>query len=410
MIDRTLAPYVRRSIEHWPVTLITGARQVGKSTLCKVIKDEFGFDYVSLDNPRHRDMAVKDPAMFLKLNPCPLIIDEVQYAPGLFDEIEHIVNQSKFDTGNNHGMYILTGSHVYNLMKGVTESLAGRVNIIEMSPLSSSEIGAVEERPFEVDMNYIAGRVRKVRMDPIELYERIVRGMYPELYDDPGKDTEEFYGNYIETYLQKDVSLLVNIQDKVKFSDFLSVLASLTGQELVYDTISNALGIDAKTVKSWISVLVTGHIVRLVQPYYDTHMIKRYSKHPKIYFNDTGLACYLMGITNSDVLSKGIYKGRLVETYIVNEIIKSYSNNCTKCGIFFFRDRNNHEIDLVLLKDSKLHMVECKSGVTFSEKDAKTFGYMRSESYEIAESCIICNTDEIYPIGDGVFVLPITSI
>lgn len=147
-----------------------------------------------------------------------------------------------------------------------------------------------------------------------------------------------------------------------------------------------------------------------MKPFYDTFMIKRVVKHPKIYFTDTGLACYLMGIHNAEVLSKGIYKGRLVETYIINEIMKSYTNNCTECGFFYYRDNNMNEIDLIMLKDAKAHLVECKSGVTFSKNDVKAFKLVRSSGYEIAESCIICNTDIIYPIEENVFALPVTSI
>ena len=410
MIVRTIERHVRGSVTQWPVTLITGARQVGKSTLCKVLMDELGFNYVSLDNPMERRTAVSDPAMFLKLHPFPLIIDEVQYAPELFDEIEHIVNKRKFETGDNYGMFILTGSHTYNLMEGVTQSLAGRVNIVEMSPLSASEISSVDETPFAVDLKKIMERTSDYRVEPHELYGRILRGMYPELYDNRRKDAATFYRNYVDTYLERDVSMLMNIQDKTKFSNFLSILASLTGQELVYETIAKAVGVTAKTLRSWVNVLVTGHIIRLVQPFYDTSMIKRIVKRPKIYFADTGLACYLMGIYDAEVMSKGIYKGRLVETYIVNEILKSYSNNATECGVFYYRDSNGNEIDLILLKDTKAHLIECKSGVSFDRTDVKAFSQMRTSSYEIGESCIICNTDTVYSISDNVFVIPITSI
>ena len=409
MIPRTIEASVRESLTQWPVTLITGARQVGKSTLCSIIQADTGYNYVSLDNPRDRHLAISDPSLFLKKHPCPLIIDEVQYAPGLFDEIECIVNKEKYEKGNNYGMFILTGSHVYNLMQGVTQSLAGRVNIIEMSPLSMSEICGVEEKPFTVDVQRVIDRTSKHVIEPLELYEKICRGMYPELHNNKKIDTETFYRNYVETYLDRDVSMLINVHDKTKFFDFLSILASMTGQELVYETVAKALGVTAKTVKSWVSVLVTGHIVRLVQPFYDTSMIKRIVRHSKIYFTDTGLACYLMGL-DAKTLEKGIYKGRLVETYIVNEIMKSYDNNLVGCRFFHYRDRSSNEIDLLLLRNAKLTLVECKSGVMFSKKDVKAFSQLKSSSYEIGDSCLICNTDTIYPLDKGVYAIPITSI
>ena len=410
MIPRTIESCIRESITEWPVTLITGARQVGKSTLCKILKKDLGFNYVSLDDLKNVNAAISDPESFLKLHPCPLIIDEIQYAPSLFNAIEYIVNKQKFETDDNYGMFILTGSHAYNLMQGVTQSLAGRVNIIEMSPLSMSEISGVEEKPFAVDIERIAKRTSTYKIEPLELYEKIVRGMYPELYNNVKKNTESFYRSYVKTYMEKDVSMLINVKEKKKFYDFLSILASLTGQELVYNTVANAVGVTVNTIKSWMSILATGHLIRLIQPYYETQMIKRVVKHPKIYFTDTGLACYLMGMYDAKTLEKGIYKGRLVETYIVNEIIKSYDNNSRGCSFFYYRDSNNNEIDLIMLRNAKLTLIECKSGVAFDKKDVKAFSQLKSSNYEVGESCLICNTDTIYPVDKNVFAIPITSI
>ena len=410
MIERTIERIIRESVTQWPVTLITGARQVGKSTLCGILKDDLDYNYVSLDDPIKRSLAVSDPAMFLMLHPCPLIIEEVQYAPELFDHIEHIVNERKFGKENNRGMFIITGSQAYSLMENVTQSLAGRVNIINMSPLSMSEIHSRKEEPFTIDIRKIAERTSKYRIGPRELHEAIVRGMYPELHDDPKKDTETFYRNYVNTYLEKDVSMLINLQDKTKFTNFLSILASLTGQELVYETIAKAVGVTSKTLRSWVSVLVTGHIIRLVQPFYDTSMIKRIVKHPKIYFLDTGLACYLMGLYDAETMGKGIYKGRLVETYIVNEIITSYDNNAVGCNFSYYRDNNGNEIDLVMLRNAELQLIECKSGVSFSKNDVKSFSQMKSSNYRVTGSCIICNTDSIYPVSENVQAVPMTSV
>jgi Predicted ATPase (AAA+ superfamily) len=410
MIGRTIEKVIRKSVTQWPVTMITGARQVGKSTLCGIIKADMGYNYVTLDDPMKRNAALSDPAMFLELHPWPLIIDEIQYAPELFDHIEHIVNKEKFEKGNNRGMFIITGSHAYSLMENVTQSLAGRVNIVNMSPLSMSEIRSVKEEPFNIDIQKIAKRTSEYKMGPLELYDVILRGMYPELHDDLEKDTEEFYRNYMNTYLERDVSMLINIQDKTKFSNFLSILASLTGQELVYETLAKAVGVTSNTIRSWVNVLATGHIIRLVQPFYDTSMIKRIVKHPKIYFTDTGLACYLMGLYDAEMMSKGVYKGRLVETYIVNEIMKSYDNNAVGCKFFYYRDNNGNEIDLMMLRNAELQLIECKSGISFSKNDVKAFSQMKGSSYETKGACIICNTDTIYPVSEGVLAIPITSI
>ena len=410
MIKRTIKKQIELSVKTKPITLITGARQVGKSTLAYEIKKELGFNYVSLDDRRERAQAINDPELFLKLHTWPLIIDEAQYAPALFDVIESIVNNQKLETGNNNGMYILTGSQAYELMIGVTESMAGRVSIIRMSPLSSSEIFGKEEIKFDINPVENNKRITKYHISVDELYKLIVRGMYPELYDKPEMNSDSFYSNYVDTYIERDVSQLINVKDKMKFQNFMEILASLTGQELVYDTIAKAVGVKVNTIQSWVSVLVAGEIVYLLQPYNELSIVKRIVKRPKIYFNDTGLACYLARLNNEEVLKKSIFAGRFIETYIVNEIKKSYRNNGLKENFYYYRDNNQNEIDLIILENGTLHFVECKSGVSFNKSDVKAFRQLDDTEYKKGLSCIICNTDSIYTIDETVYALPITSI
>ena len=410
MIKRTIKKQIELSIKTKPVTLITGARQVGKSTLAYEIKKEYDFNYVSLDDRRERTQAINDPELFLKMHSWPLIIDEVQYAPALFDVIESIVNKQKLETGNNNGMYILTGSQAYELMNGVTESMAGRVSIIRMSPLSSSEIYGKEELKFVIDPVKNQERISNYRISVDELYKLIVRGMYPELYDKLDINTESFYSNYVDTYIERDVSQLINVKDKMKFQNFMEILASLTGQELVYDTIAKAVGVKVNTIQSWVSVLIAGEIIYLLQPYNELSIVKRIVKRPKIYFNDTGLACYLARLNNEEVLKKSIFAGRFIETYIVNEIKKSYRNNGLKENFYYYRDNNQNEIDLIILENGTLHYVECKSGISFNKSDIKSFRQLDDTKYKKGSSCIICNTDSIYTIDEDVFALPITII
>ena len=250
MIKRTIKEAILRCIHNKPVTLITGSRQVGKSTLCYEIKKELGFDYISLDDIREREMAIKDPEMFLKLHKWPLIIDEVQYDPKLFEVIEAIVNKEKLEKGSNSGMYILISSQIYELMNGVTQSLSGRVAIIRMSPLSSREIYGLKEFKMSFDPIELSNRSKEFKIDVDDLYKLIVKGMYPELYDNPNLDINMFYSNYVNTYIERDVSQIINLKDKLKFQDFLEVIASLTGQELVFDTIAKAIGVKTDTIKS----------------------------------------------------------------------------------------------------------------------------------------------------------------
>ena len=410
MIKRTIQKQIETSIKTKPVTLITGARQVGKSTLCYGMKKEFGFNYVSLDDRFERAQAINDPELFLKLHPCPLIIDEVQYAPQLFDSIESVVNKKKLETGSNNGMFILTGSQAYELMNGVTESMAGRVSIIKMSTLSASEIFRQEESKFEINPTKNNKRILNYKLSLDELYKLIVRGMYPELYDKPEISSDSFYANYVATYIERDVSQLINVKDKMKFQNFLEILASLTGQELVYDTIAKAIGVKVDTIQSWISVLAAGEIIYLLQPYNELSIVKRIVKRPKLYFYDTGLACYLARLNNEEVLKKSIFAGRFVETYIVNEIKKSYRNNGIRDNFYYYRDNNQNEIDLIILDNGELHFVECKSGVSYSKKDVKAFKQLEKSEYIKGSSCILCNTETIYSIDEDVYVLPISAI
>ncbi len=410
MIKRTLKSQIEESIKNKPVTLITGARQVGKSTLCYEIKKEYGFNYVSLDDRRERAQAISDPELFLKMHNWPLIIDEVQYAPALFDVIESIVNKQKLETGKNNGMFILTGSQAYELMKGVTESMAGRVSIIRMSPLSASEIYNKDESKFEINPISNNKRILNYHIEVNELFKLIVRGMYPELYDNKEISSDSFYSNYVDTYIERDVSQLINIKDKMKFQNFMEILASLTGQELVYDTIAKAIGVKVNTIKSWISVLMAGEIIYLLEPYNELSVVKRIVRRPKIYFNDTGLACYLARLNNDENLKRSAFAGSFFETYVVNEIKKSYRNNGIKENFYYYRDSNQNEIDLIILENSMLHFVECKAGVSYNKSDIKGFKYLKDSKYQIGLSCIICNTDSIYTIEENVYALPVTAI
>ena len=410
MIDRTIYTSILNSIALKPVTLVTGARQVGKTTLCSKLVYDKNYNYVSLDNMAERKNAIEDPKLFLQLHPYPLIIDEVQYAPMLFDAIEEIVNQKKFEGNDNSGMYVLTGSQAYNLMEGVSQSMSGRVGIIHMSPLSISEIKGVEERPFVVDIAENAKRYKEYSLNVTQLFEQIVRGFYPELYDKDGLDSDDFYSDYVSTYIERDVSQIINLNDKLKFQSFMEVLSSLTGEELVYDNLAKIIGVSSVTIKNWISILVTGEIITLVQPYNESSITQRVVKRPKIYFNDTGLACYLARLNNAEVLSKSRFSGRFVETYIVNEIIKSYRNNRKDAGFYYYRDNNQNEIDLIVLSEGKLQLIECKTGTSFSKSSISAFKCLRSTSYKIGENAIICNTDVPYKLDMDCYAIPITSI
>lgn len=410
MIPRTVLEYVERSMTLYPVVLITGARQVGKTTLCRLIAEKHGYDYVSLADVSARRTAQTDPEFFLASHRTPLIIDEVQYVPSLFDHIEAAVDRRKFDTGANEGMYILTGSQAYNLMQDVTQSMAGRVAVVEMSPLSVSEVLGREEVPFTADARVCAERCRRNPLTQEEVYRMAVRGMYPRLYERSDLTSEEFYSNYVSSYIERDVTQIVNVTNKLKFLEFMEMMASLTGQELVYDRVSSLVGIDIKTVQAWTSVLVAGGIVRLMRPYVERSNVKRLANRPKLYFCDTGLACYLARILDPESLRAGYMRGPVIETFIVNEIVKSYSNTSKSAAFYYYRDSRQNEIDLIIHRNGRLHLVECKSGATYDAGDVKAFSRLEGSEFEVGDSCIVCLAEEPYPIREGVYALPVSSI
>ena len=409
MIERHIYKEILNSIKSKPVTLITGARQVGKSTLAFEF-EKMGFGYVSLDSSREREMANKDPELFLELHPWPLIIDEVQRAPILFNAIEEIVNNEKRKRNDNYGMYILTGSQMYKLMNGVTESLAGRVSIIHMMPLSRNEIIKRDEPIFDFDIKNILKRANQNPLNVLELYDNIVKGFYPELYSNDMLKVQKFYSDYVETYIERDVSEVLNVKDKLLFRRFMELIASLTGEELVYDNLAKMVGVDKKTIMSWLSVLIAGDIVYLLEPYNEVSISKRIIKRPKLYFSDTGLACYLARLTSGEILRNSNFSVRFVETYIINELKKSYINNGIEPSFYYYRDNNMNEIDLVIIQDGKLHRIECKSGINFNNSSVKGFKQLDKTNYKIGAKVIICNTDSIYPLDDEVYVLPLAGI
>ncbi len=410
MISRNIYERILSSIKNKPVTLITGARQVGKSTLCFQLEKEKKFNYVSLDNPRERKTAKQDPELFLQLHPYPLIIDEVQYAPELFEIIEQIVNEKKKKDTNNYGMYVLTGSQAYALMENVTQSLAGRVSIIHMNPLSMSEIQNKSEEPFQINLVKNQDRLNQFKITIDDLYNTIVRGFYPELYANTNLNTQQFYSDYVDTYLNRDVSQMIQINNKLKFQNFLEILASLTGQELIYDNLAKQVGVDKNTIQSWISILIAGDIIYLLQPYNEFSIVKRVVKRPKIYFCDTGLACFLTRLSNPKTLQNSFFAGAFVETYIVNEIRKSYLNNGKIANFYYYRDSNQNEIDLIILYDGELTLVECKSGISYDKKSISSFKQMLHSKYKIKGKCILCTTDTIYPLTNDAYALPISCI
>ena len=409
---RKILEQVILSINEYPVTLITGARQVGKTTLVSYFEKEMNYKYLSFDNKAIFEEAKKSPIKFLEKYGEYIIIDEVQKFEEIFIEIERLVNDKRRLKGSlaANGMYILTGSEKFTLMKNVSESMSGRVGIIEMQPLSQAEIRGWESAPFKIDNEKLFSLSSKRNLNEDELYESIVRGFYPARWEIENKPIKNYYSNYIKTYIERDVLRLINIHDKLKFENFLKVIASLTGQELIKDNISKIVRIDNKTVDSWINIVLTSDIISLLPPFNETSINKRIVKRPKLYFSDTGLACYLLGIDTPKTLIMSSFKGRIVETYIYNEIRKSYANENLSFNAFYYRDNNQNEIDLIILNDGKLDLIESKSGKNFGLSSISGFNSLNRTNYDINGKCLICNTLEPYKITSNVYAYPLNVI
>lgn len=412
MIYRNIVSAIKEAISHYPITLLTGPRQVGKSTLLYHSLQEEGYDYISLDDSLTLALAKRDPRTFLQMHKAPLIIDEVQKAPQLFPELERIVNESRLKKGNalSNGLYVLSGSRREGLLQSSKESLSGRVAILEMSDLSLDEIHERKSEPFSVDAEKAYTRSKDFVIDEAKAFELIVRGFFPVLYQDTKMKESLFYSSYVTTYLEKDLKELLSINDELAFIQFLQILASNTGEELVYDNYAKQVGVATNTIKSWISILVKTGIIYLVEPYNETSIVKRAVKRPKMYFFDTGLACHLCGIDSPETLQRSFLKGRFFETFIYNEIRKSYIESGINQKFYYYRDAEQNEIDMVLLRGGKLSCIEIKTGQSFHRSYQKAFQKLANTKYERGKDAIICTVDQLSVTEDGTYLIPISSI
>ena len=407
--SRTIETVIDNRISHFPVVLITGARQIGKSTLSYRFTQK-GYTYISFDDPLSLSAARKDPQAFLAVNPGRLILDEIQRAPELFPYLEKAVNEVKISGRDNSGMFLLTGSRIYSTMDTMRESLAGRLCVVNMSTLSRDEIIGREEPPFSFDKASAHRRAQEHPLGEDELLELVFRGQYPRLWEDKSLDASTFYRAYIDTYLMRDISDLRQIRDQASFTRFLTITAAYTGQELVYDSISKAVGVDSKTIRFWIDALVSCGIVTLIHPYSDTSIVKRIVKRPKLYFTDTGLVCSLIGIDSPETLRKSFLYGSIFETYAVNEIMKSFRNNGMEPSIYYYRDTSQNEVDLVLIDRAEIHPIEIKSGTLYTTRDIKAFMCLDNLKFPLGDGAIICTADQPYPVTDRVWTYPIGSL
>ncbi|MEG1752210.1 MAG: ATP-binding protein [Clostridia bacterium] len=404
-IKRHIESVIENSKDTYPAVLVTGPRQVGKSTVLKNLYPSF--KYETLDDPFLLQTIKIDPVGYLKLQGTPFIIDEVQRAPELFLSLKYIIDSNKHD-----GMYLLTGSHNFELMNGVSESLSGRISIINMLGLSNREIyqDAFNE-PFIPTNDYLINRKTSIKIDLKALWNRIHKGSMPRLYDNDKVDWEKYYSDYVNTYIERDIQKLEQVGDTMSFLQFMVALASRTGELLNMNSLAQDVGISAPTIKKWISILQKSNIIYLLQPF-SLNINKRIVKTPKIYFTDTGLVCYLCKWLTPETLMNGAMSGGIYETFVVSELLKSYYNAGKEPNLYFFRDTNGLEIDVVIYQNGSLYPIEIKKTSSPNIKDIKSFKALESyfPTLKIAEGGIICNYDKLLPLAENNKVIPVTFI
>ena len=404
--------YIRREVEktidamlkQGKVVLVTGSRQVGKTT---VLREHLGagYNYVSMENPRDFALAKEDSVLFFETHQLPLIIDEVQRVPELFSPIKWLVDQS-----NERGRVVLTGSQTYHLMKGVSESLAGRIRIIQMPPLSLRELAGNASNPHPFVPHAIGTGEGSSGHGLPELWEVIHRGSMPELQD-RSIDWDSFYSDYVSTYLERDVRDLINVKDQVKFYNFMVACAARTGQLFNASDIANDIDVNHKTVAAWVSVLEASGIVKIIQPFWP-NIGKSVTKTPKVYFMDTGLVCQLTRWTTAEQLSRGAMAGHVFETFVVSEVLKSYMNaGANLRDVWFYRDAKKREIDLVIQEGHVLHPVEIKKAATVGTDAVRSFQCLSNlADYELGFGNVICQAPEPYYVTRDVQAVPVWSI
>ncbi len=400
-IKRTSEDVIKNLSKQFKVVLVTGARQVGKSTLLKHCDENR--NYVSLDDLSERELAINEPKLFLEAHKAPLIIDEIQYAPNLLSYIKLIVDKS-----DKKGQYWLTGSQQFHLMKNVSESLAGRVGILDLRGLSLAELSQTpNNEPFFPDLEYIQERREKHKnYSTSDIFKIIYNGSFPALNNqDEFQDRNAFYSAYIRTYIERDIRDLFSISNEMKFLNFIRVVAARTGQVLKYSELANAVDISEPTAKTWLSVLVSSNMVYLLEPYY-RNITKRMTKMPKIYFLDTGLCSYLTGWSSPEVIEKGAMNGAFFETFVVSEILKSYRHNGERPLIYWYRDTQQKEIDLLIERDGKLHPIEIKLTSNPNKSMLKYFNVLDNQGY----GGLICMRESDIPLTEDVSAIPISYI
>ena len=406
-IERHMEKLITELSKSYSAILLTGPRQAGKTTLLQQLaeKENIQREYVSLDDFSNREIAKNDPALFLQLHKPPILIDEVQYAPELFSYIKiHI------DEHHSPGDFWLTGSQIYRLMRGVQESLAGRVALLHLSPLSQREITGNPCIPFSTDFNTLL--TERDRIKPIsapELYSRLWNGSMPGLISGQYPDRNIFYSSYISSYIERDVRDISGTINALKFNRFVTAAAARCSQLLNYNALAEDAEIDIPTAKNWMNILETLGIIFLLHPY-SNNVLKRTIKTPKLYFYDTGLVCYLTKWSSPETTANGAMNGALLENFAISEIMKSYQNAGQEPYLYFYRDRDAKEIDAILERDGKLCPLEIKKTSSPDTRLTRVFSVIDKSPLEKGTGAILCLANEFGAIDRNNLIVPIWMI
>lgn len=405
-IKRDMERIVVELTEQYPAILITGPRQVGKTTMLQNLMKGTDRTYVSLDDLNIRALAKSDPAMFFQIYKTPIFIDEIQYAPELFTYIKIMI-----DKNQQPGEFWLTGSQIFKLMQGVQESLAGRVAALNLSSLSQNEIyNSCSNIPFKVDLKALGDRQKEIKaVTTPEIFKRIFTGGMPAIVSGKYKDSNIFYSNYLSTYLERDVKELSGAIDSLSFLKFITAAACRTGQIVNYADIARDADINQTTAKSWMSILETLGIIFFLHSY-SNNILKRTIKTPKLYFYDTGLCTYLTKWSSPETLESGAMNGAMLENYVVSEIFKSYYNSAKTPFIYYYRDKDMKEIDLIIEADGKLSPIEIKKTASPASQLTNVFKTLDKAGVERGNGAVLCMKEELLAFDSKNYIVPIGLI
>ena len=403
LFARDIAPTISKLSQSYSAVMLTGPRQVGKTTVLMNLKEE-SRTYVTLDDWTQRNLARTDPRMFLELTSAPVMIDEVQYAPQLFS---YIILQ--IDQNAKPGAFWLTGSQSFSMMRLAQESLAGRVALLHMSALTQHEIYSTNSslRPFSLELRALqdAQEISKPA-DVNEIYTRIWQGSMPAYVSGRHPDRDVFYSSFIQTYLARDLTDQSSNVDRYRFVDFIRAAACRCGCLLNISAIANDVGISPATAKHWLGILEQSDLIFFLHPYAN-NLLKRTVKAPKLYFFDTGLVAYLTRHNSPETLANGALCGQILENYVVNQIRAGFHNVGRQYPLWYYRDFDQDEIDLLLEADGVLHPIEIKRMTTPNLSITKTFKKLKNKNLPIGAGAVICNAPQLSALDNDVFVVPV---